>query len=207
MQKRNYQRELDSILDKISPEEQPKRLLLHSCCAPCSSYVLEYLSQYFEITLFYYNPNIGSREEYGKRTNELRSLISRVDYPHTVKLIEGEYEPDVFYETVRGLENEPERGKRCYECYKLRLKKTAKLAKELGVDYFTTTLSISPMKNAEWLNSIGEELGNEFEISYLPSDFKKRGGYQRSIELSREYDLYRQDYCGCVFSLKERRGE
>ncbi len=206
MQKRNYQKEMDGILEEIGPE-QPGTLLLHSCCAPCSSYVLEYLSQYFEITLFYYNPNIGSREEYVKRTNELKSLISRVNYPNPVTLIEGEYEPDVFYEMVRGLENEPERGKRCYECYKLRLKRTAKLAKELGVDYFTTTLSISPMKNAEWLNSIGEELGDEYEISYLPSDFKKKGGYQRSIELSKEYDLYRQDYCGCVFSLKERRGE
>ena len=206
MQKRNYQKELDGIIEKISAE-QPKTLLLHSCCAPCSSYVLEYLSQYFEITLFYYNPNIGRREEYDKRTNELKSLISRVNYPNPVTLIEGEYEPDVFYEMVRGLENEPERGKRCYECYKLRLKKTAELAKALGVDFFTTTLSISPMKNAEWLNSIGEELGSEFEISYLPSDYKKKGGYQRSIELSREYDLYRQDYCGCVFSLKERRGE
>ena len=206
MQKRNYQRELDDIIENISTEA-PRRLLLHSCCAPCSSYVLEYLSQYFEITLFYYNPNIGSAEEYDKRINELKSLISRVNYLHPVTLIEGKYEPEVFYETVRGLEQEPERGRRCYECYKLRLKKTAELAKELGTDYFTTTLSISPMKNADWLNSIGEELSDDYQISYLPSDFKKKGGYQRSIELSKEYGLYRQDYCGCVFSHKEKKSE
>ncbi len=206
MQKRNYQRELDAILEEISTDE-PKRLLLHSCCAPCSSYVLEYLSRYFEITLFYYNPNIGSKEEYDKRIAELKSLIARVTYFHPVTLVEGEYEPSLFYETVRGLEQELERGKRCYECYKLRLSKTAELAKKLGVDYFTTTLSISPMKDADWLNAIGEELAADFDIAYLPSDFKKKGGYQRSIELSREYGLYRQNFCGCIFSRRDKISE
>lgn len=203
MMKRNYQRELDSILEGLS-EDSPKKLLLHSCCAPCSSYVLEYLSQYFEIILFYYNPNISRAEEYDKRVAELKSLLARVQYHYPVTLVEGKYEPERFYQIAKGLEQEPERGKRCYECYKLRLTETARLCRKLQTDYFTTTLSISPMKNADWLNSIGEELAEEYDIHYLPSDFKKKGGYQRSIELSHTYGLYRQDYCGCVFSLRDR---
>ncbi len=201
--KRNYQRELDQILETL-PGKSPEKLLLHSCCAPCSSYVLEYLSRYFEIILFYYNPNISRQEEYEKRVKELKSLLSRMDFYYPVRLIEGTYEPERFYEISKGLEQEPERGKRCYECYKLRLTEAAKLCRELKADYFTTTLSISPMKNAEWLNSIGEELAETYGIHYLPSDFKKKGGYQRSIELSRIYGLYRQDYCGCIFSLRDR---
>lgn len=198
--KRNYQKELDGIIDRL-PQNPPKKLLLHSCCAPCSSYVLEYLSQYFEIILFYYNPNISREEEYNKRVAELKSLLARVHYHYPVTLIEGKYEPERFYEIAKGLEQEPERGRRCYECYKLRLLETAKLSRELGTDYFTTTLSISPMKNADWLNEIGEELAEEYALHYLPSDFKKKGGYQRSIELSHLYGLYRQNYCGCIFSL------
>jgi hypothetical protein len=204
MNKRNYQRELEEVLKDL-PENPPKKLLLHSCCAPCSSYVLEYLSRYFEIILFYYNPNISKREEYEKRVAELKSLISRVQYHYPVSLVEGTYEPERFYEAAKGLEQEPERGKRCYECYKLRLEESAKLCRELGTDYFTTTLSISPMKNADWLNEIGEELAKDYQVTYLPSDFKKKGGYQRSIALSKEYDLYRQDYCGCIFSMRDRK--
>jgi hypothetical protein len=202
MTKRNYQKELEGILKDL-PSDSPKKLLLHSCCAPCSSYVLEYLSRYFEIIIFYYNPNIGRAEEYEKRVAELKSLISRVQYHYPVTLIEGAYEPERFYQAAKGLEQEPERGKRCYECYKLRLAETARLSKELGTDYFTTTLSISPMKNADWLVQIGEELAETYGIHYLPSDFKKKGGYQRSIELSNTYGLYRQNYCGCVFSVRE----
>lgn len=206
MVRKNYQKELDGILEKL-PDAPVKKLLLHSCCAPCSSYVLEYLSQYFEILLFYYNPNISRAEEYEKRVAELKSLLARASYHHPVTLIEGKYEPERFYEIAKGLEQEPERGKRCYECYKLRLMETAKLCRSLKADYFTTTLSISPMKNADWLNEIGGELAQEYDIHYLPSDFKKKGGYQRSIELSRIYDLYRQDYCGCVFSLRDRKND
>ncbi len=203
MEKRNYQKELDRVTTKLVGEP-PKKLLLHSCCAPCSSYVLEYLSKYFEITIFYYNPNIGSATEYERRVAEQKALLEKMPLSNPVHFIEGVYQPEAFYEAVRGLENEPERGKRCYVCYKLRLSETARLCEELGADFFTTTLSISPMKNAEWLNEIGEELEKEYEITYLPSDFKKKGGYLRSIELSREYNLYRQDYCGCVFSLREK---
>lgn len=201
--KRNYQKELDGVLAELK-QMPPKKLLLHSCCAPCSSYVLEYLSQYFEIILFYYNPNISRAEEYDKRVAELKSLLAHVRYRYPVTLIEGKYEPERFYQAAKGLEQEPERGKRCYECYKLRLTETAKLCRRLHTDYFTTTLSISPMKNADWLNLIGEELAEEYAVHYLPSDFKKKGGYQRSIELSRIYGLYRQDYCGCIFSLRDR---
>jgi hypothetical protein len=167
--------------------------------------VLEYLSQYFEIVVFYYNPNISRAEEYEKRVAELKSLLARADYHYPVTLMEGAYEPERFFEVAKGLEQEPERGKRCYECYKLRLAETARLSKELGTDYFTTTLSISPMKNADWLVEIGEELAQTYGIHYLPSDFKKKGGYQRSIELSNIYELYRQNFCGCVFSMREHK--
>lgn len=204
MNERNYQKELEAILKDL-PEAPPKKLLLHSCCAPCSSYVLEYLSHYFEIIIFYYNPNIGSAEEYEKRVKELKSLLERANYHYPVTLIEGAYEPERFYQAARGLEQEPERGKRCYECYKLRLSETAKLSKKLETDYFTTTLSISPMKNADWLVEIGEELAKTYGLQYLPSDFKKKGGYQRSIELSKIYDLYRQNFCGCVFSVQKQK--
>jgi len=206
MNRRNYQRELEGILGKLKEEGRIPRLLLHSCCAPCSSYVLEYLSKYFEITVLYYNPNIYPPKEYELRVKEEEGLISKMPLAHPVKLVKGAYEPQVFYETVRGTEQEPEGGMRCFRCYGLRLREAARQAKAGGYDFFTTTLSISPLKSAEKLNEIGEGLGREYQVAYLPSDFKKRDGYKRSIELSREYGLYRQDYCGCVYSYEAGRG-
>lgn len=199
MNKRNYQKELDNIIQNMDGR---KKLLLHSCCAPCSSYCLEYLTKYFDITIFYYNPNISESEEFEKRVSELKRLIAEADYDNRPELIVGEYEPEVFEAMAKGLENEPERGKRCYECYKLRMEKTAELAKKLNMDYFTTTLSISPLKNADWINEIGELLAAVQEVPHLPSDFKKREGYKRSIELSEKYHLYRQNFCGCRFSKR-----
>lgn len=204
MNNRNYQKELEKIIERNQNESRVPRLLLHSCCAPCSSYVLEYLSRYFAITVFYYNPNISPREEYEKRVEEQRRLIERLPVEHPITFLAGEYEPDRFYEMAKGLEKEPEGGKRCFGCYRLRLTEAAKLAKEGGYDYFTTTLTISPLKNAGKLNEIGEELAGIYEVEHLPSDFKKKNGYKRSVELSGEYGLYRQDYCGCVFSKAER---
>lgn len=201
--KTNYQRKLDDIIRSLDPAAPPK-LLLHSCCAPCSSYVLEYLSQYFSITVFYYNPNIYPPEEYDHRVCELRRLIGQMPFKNPVTLVERGYDPQEFYEAVKGLEAVPEGGERCFACYRLRLERTAQLAAELGADYFTTTLSISPYKNAAKLNEIAEELGEIYSLAALPSDFKKKNGYRRSIELSAEYELYRQDYCGCVFSKRER---
>ncbi|MCR5054052.1 MAG: epoxyqueuosine reductase QueH [Lachnospiraceae bacterium] len=204
MTNRNYQKELDEILKRL--EGTPK-LLIHSCCAPCSSYVLEYLSEYFSITDLFYNPNIDKKAEYDKRLQELERLISNMPFKNPVTLMPGRYETIEFYDAVKGFEKEPERGKRCEICFRLRLTEAAKAARETGADYFTTTLSISPLKDAELLNTIGEELAAEYGVKYLPSDFKKRNGYKRSIELSKEYDLYRQDYCGCIFSYKERHPE
>lgn len=203
MMKRNYQKELDQILDTM---DRPQKLFLHSCCAPCSSYVLEYLAQYFEITVFFYNPNISPESEYQYRVNEIQRLIreSKDNYKYPITFVEGDYQPEVFYQMAKGMEELPERGERCYHCYEQRMREAAIKAVEAGADYFTTTLSISPMKNAQWINEIGESLSQEFHIKHLPSDFKKRNGYKRSIELSKEYDLYRQDYCGCVYSKKER---
>lgn len=199
---RNFQRELDKILGQITI---PPRLLLHSCCAPCSSYVLEYLRRYFEITVFYYNPNISIEAEYQKRVEEQKRLIAAYnqlpDSGLPISIIEGDYEPEAFYGIAKGLEQCPEGGERCFACYELRLRKTAELARKLGQDYFATTLTISPLKNAAKLNEIGERLSEEYQVPWLPSDFKKKNGYKRSIELSAEYDLYRQNYCGCVYSL------
>ncbi len=200
MNTRNYQKELDRILEKLEKEGRVPRLLLHSCCAPCSSYVLEYLSRYFEITVLYYNPNIYPPDEYRLRAEEERQLIARMPFVHPVTMKEGTYDPQLFYEAARGLEGEPEGGKRCEACYELRLKEAAREAKAGGYDFFTTTLSISPLKPAGKLNQIGERVAGEYGTVYLPSDFKKRDGYKRSIELSREYGLYRQNYCGCVYS-------
>ncbi len=200
MNNRNYQKELDAIINSIEESGCAPTLLLHSCCAPCSSYVLEYLSSYFRITVFYYNPNISSQEEYSLRLQEQKRLIEQLPAKYPISLIEGEYEPKKFYDLAKGLEKCPERGERCQKCYRLRLEETAKLAKETGADYFATTLTLSPLKDAKALNTIGEELGEEYGTRYLPSDFKKRGGYLRSIELSKEYDLYRQNFCGCVYS-------
>ncbi len=198
----NYQKELDKILDRLAGEGETPRLLLHSCCAPCSSYVLEYLSDYFSITVFYYNPNIYPESEYEKRVGELQSLLKRMPLKHPVSFLEGPYEKEKFYAVSKGLETEKEGGRRCMKCYELRLRAAAETAKDGGFDYFTTTLSISPQKNAQALNEIGLRLGEEYGVDYLVSDFKKKDGYKRSIELSREYDLYRQNYCGCEFSKK-----
>ena len=207
MNRRNYQKELDSILEGLARDGRVPRLLLHSCCAPCSSYVLEYLSRYFYITVLYYNPNIFPPSEYALRAREQESLISRMDFVYPVAFLEGSYRPETFYEAVKGLEGEPEGGKRCEKCYELRLLEAAKEAKAGDYDYFTTTLTISPLKSADKLNEIGRRLGTEYGVAYLPSDFKKRDGYKRSTQLSKEYGLYRQDYCGCVYSVRERSGE
>lgn len=209
-QKRNYQKELEKIIEENQKQNIVPSLFLHACCAPCSSYCLEYLAQYFAITVFYYNPNISPKEEYEKRVAELDGLIGRqrellrnaqVKYP--IHFLEGRYDPERFYEMAKGMEELPEGGERCFACYELRLREAAEEAKKGGFDYFTTTLSISPHKNAQKLNEIGKALGEEYGIAYLPSDFKKKNGYRRSCELSDEFGLYRQDYCGCVFSKRE----
>lgn len=199
----NYQKELDKLIEKNMKEGVIPRLFLHSCCAPCSSYVLEYLSKYFSITVFYYNPNISPREEYEKRVEEVCCLINKMQFDHPVEFVEGRYEPEKFYEMAKGLEDVPEGHERCFKCYRLRLEEAARLAREGGFDYFTTTLSISPLKNAGKINEIGEELARIYQVPHLPSDFKKKNGYKRSVELSHEYGLYRQNYCGCVFSKRE----
>ncbi|MCR5107455.1 MAG: epoxyqueuosine reductase QueH [Lachnospiraceae bacterium] len=202
MNKRNYQKELDALTASINTEKKPS-LLLHSCCAPCSSYCLMYLAEFFDITDYYYNPNITIEEEYYKRIGELERLIGIYNKDqNNIRFVRGEYEPEIFNEMAKGLENEPEGGKRCYRCYELRMRKACEYAKENGFDYFTTTLSISPLKNVSWINEIGERLGEEYGIKHLPSDFKKKNGYLRSIELSRKYGLYRQDYCGCEYSKR-----
>ncbi|MCR5206709.1 MAG: epoxyqueuosine reductase QueH [Lachnospiraceae bacterium] len=210
----NYHKELEKEIKKWSDKEMCPTILLHSCCAPCSSYCMEYLSKYAEITAFYYNPNITDENEYRHRVAELKRLIDemfvgqtdevfikdKTSTVHKPSFIEGEYDPDYFYNIAKGLESEPECGRRCIKCYELRLRKTAEEAAKGGYDYFTTTLTISPLKDAQVLNRLGIKLGEEYGVKYLPSDFKKNGGYQRSIELSREYNLYRQNYCGCEFS-------
>lgn len=250
MNKVNYQLELEKVLRGLP--DLHRRLFLHSCCAPCSSYCLEYLRQWFEVTVFYYNPNISMPEEYRHRVEEQKRLIGELNaqadaalktgqegrsaaelkrkpegrtvaagvnaelerrqggegavcaIPNRISFVEGAYEPERFYEIAKGLEDCPEGGERCFACYELRLREAAQMAKAGGYDYFTTTLTISPLKNAQKLNEIGQRLALEYGVAYLPSDFKKKGGYQRSIELSREYGLYRQDYCGCTFSKAER---
>ena len=221
MNPRNYQKELDKILQEIEQggAEKVPTLFLHSCCGPCSSYVLEYLAPYFKITVFYYNPNISAESEYQHRVSEQKRLIDLYNAKgkgHRIDVIEGDWQPALFYEAIKGFEHIPEGGERCFRCYELRLRETALQAAKRGFDYFGTTLTISPLKNAEKLNEIGEalaaELGNGTAQgvsdggapNWLPSDFKKKGGYQRSIELSKEYNLYRQDYCGCSYSKAER---
>ena len=195
--KTNYQLETDKCISALPPEEKPA-LLLHSCCGPCSSYVLEYLTRYFEITVFYYNPNISPEEEYHHRVEEIRRLIHEMC--PSVQLLEGRYEPERFFAMAKGLEQEPERGARCHKCYRLRLEESALEAQRGGFDYFTTTLSISPQKDSAVLNAIGREVSDQYGVPYLFSDFKKREGYKRSIQLSAQFHLYRQNHCGCVFS-------
>jgi len=210
MNARNYQKELDKTLEMIKKEGRVPTLFLHSCCAPCSSYVLEYLSRYFEITVFYYNPNIYPPSEYEERTGEQERLIREMNEEwsmdaerHPIHFLAGTYVPEEFYTAVKGLEQEPEGGERCTECFRLRLLEAARQASAGSFDYFTTTLTISPLKDAVRLNRIGEEMGERYGIAFLPSDFKKKNGYKRSTELSREHALYRQNYCGCVFSKRE----
>ncbi len=206
-QKLNYQKELDHILEGVLCKDTKPSLLLHSCCGPCSSYCLSYLHQFFNITVFYFNPNIDPKEEYEHRLSVQKHLINRLneDLSTQIELLEGEYDHDAFLSAAKGLEEEPEGGKRCRECFYLRLNEAHKKAMELGFDYYGTTLTVSPHKNAVLINEIGSQIAGIDEnkqVLWLPSDFKKKNGYQISIELSRKYDLYRQDYCGCEFARK-----
>ena len=194
----NYANKLKEIIDKL--DYKPK-LLLHSCCAPCSSYVITYLYDYFDITILYYNPNIYPYEEYKKRKDEQIRLISNFK---GVKIIDCDYDNDIYNEVIKGLENEPERGSRCTKCFYLRLDKTGEIAKKNNFEYFVTTLTVSPYKNAKLLNEIGEDISKKYDIKWLYSDFKKNDGYKKSIELSKKYDLYRQDYCGCIYSKRDK---
>ena len=207
----NYQKELEKQIEKLQQEQTIPTLLLHSCCAPCSSYVMKYLRQFFKITVFYYNPNISEEAEYRKRVTEQKRLIAiyngqleKGEQGYSIDVIEGDYDTENFYSFARERAELPEGGERCFLCYELRLRKTAVLARELAYDFFATTLTISPLKNAEKLNEIGRKLEEELGICWLPSDFKKKNGYKQSVELSAEYGLYRQDYCGCVYSKLER---
>ncbi len=200
----NYNLEMEKQMENI---KEGSSLLLHACCAPCSTACLERLADYFKVTIFYYNPNITDKNEYQKRIDEIKKLISLINPKYKVELLEGDYDPKVFLNMSKGLENEPERGKRCYKCYELRLRETANIASKLGFNNFCTTLTLSPHKNCDWINEIGENLDKEYESNYLYSDFKKKEGYKRSIELSKKYDLYRQDYCGCIYSKRDRQAE
>lgn len=219
----NYQKELEDFI--VQNENSRKKLLLHSCCAPCSSYVLEYLREYFDITVFFYNPNISNSAEYEKRLREEIRLIEAYnlqvtqgdfDKMHSTKnagmieILQADYDAEKFYEAVKGYEQLGEGSERCQRCFALRLEESARIAKEYGFSYYTTTLTISPLKNADWLNEIGKKMGEKYDVCFLPSDFKKKNGYKRSIELSKEFGLYRQDFCGCVFSkaeMEKRRKE
>lgn len=207
MNKINYQKQLDSIIEHNEREDILPSLLLHSCCAPCSSYTIEYLSKHFNITVLYYNPNISPVEEYEKRKAEQIRLINSMPTKNKVSFLDCDYDSSEFFDIARGYEHCREGGERCFRCYELRIDKTAQLAKENGFDYFCTTLSISPLKNAQKINEIGFKLSEKYGVSWLPSDFKKREGYKRSIELSREYGLYRQNFCGCVYSKREINDE
>ena len=195
----NYDFEMEEQIKNI---EEGTKLLLHACCAPCSSAVLERLGDFFEISIFYYNPNITEEEEYQKRILEVKKFISCIHPKYKISVIEGNSEPEIFFNMAKGLEHEPERGKRCYKCYELRLEETARVAEVLGFNYFCTTLTLSPHKNSNWINEIGETLNRKYNTNYLYSDFKKKNGYKRSIELSKQYHLYRQDYCGCIYSKR-----
>lgn len=193
--------------EQMSSTKEGSTLLLHACCAPCSSACLERLSNFFKITIIYYNPNITEEKEYLKRLEELKNFIQKIKVKYPINIIDTRYDPKEFFEISKGLEKEKERGKRCYKCYELRLEETAKVAKENNFDFFATTLTLSPYKKTDWLNEIGENLSNKYQTSYLYSDFKKKNGYKRSIELSKEYNLYRQDYCGCIYSKLEQEEE
>ncbi len=203
MPKNNYQRTLEQELEKISGQGRCPHLLLHSCCAPCSSYVLTYLSRYFRITLLYYNPNISPEAEFRQRLAEQKRLLAEMPLANPVTLISGRYDPAEFYRIAAGHEDDPEGAERCEQCYRLRLEEAARTARRISADYFTTTLSISPLKDAEKLNTIGRELSEQYDVAYLFSDFKKRDGYKESCRLSAEYHLYRQNYCGCIYSKRD----
>ena len=203
MNRRNYQRELEKIIAENEASGRHPKLLLHVCCAPCSSWCLEFLNRYFEITVFFYNPNIDDPEEYRKRAEEEKRLLREMPSAAGVRFLEGRYDPEAWRARVRGHEADPEGGDRCGICFALRLREAAETARCLGFDCFTTTLTISPMKDAARLNEIGEKAGAAAGVPFLPSDFKKKNGYHRSVELSRIYHLYRQDYCGCSFSMEE----
>jgi hypothetical protein len=205
MNKINYQHRLDEEIASLQKDGRIPRLLMHSCCAPCSSYCLAYLAEFFHITIYYYNPNISPEEEYQKRVSEQKRLITQLPVKYPVEFVQDIYEPEVFFHMAKGLEKEPEGGERCFRCYELRQRKAAEYAAREKFDYFTTTLSVSPHKNAAKLNEIGQKLAEEYGVTYLVSDFKKKGGYLKSIELSGKYDLYRQDYCGCIYSQEERK--
>lgn len=196
----NYNLLMENQIKNIN--KKVPTLLLHACCAPCSSAVLERLGNIFKITVLYYNPNITEESEYNKRLEEIHKFIKKFKTKYSIEVIDGRYDPKEFFDMAKNLENEPERGKRCYLCYQMRLKETANVAEKLSFDYFTTTLSLSPYKNSNWINEIGEKLDNNYQTKYLYSDFKKNNGYKRSIELSKEYNLYRQDYCGCIYSKR-----
>ena len=200
----NYNLEMEKQMSNLKEGDS---LLLHACCAPCSTACLERLANFFKVTIFYYNPNITDKFEYQKRIEEIKKLLILINPKYKVELLEGEYNPKVFLDMSKGLEMEPERGKRCYKCYELRLRETANIASKLGFNNFCTTLTLSPHKNCDWINEIGERLDKEYESNYLYSDFKKKEGYKRSIELSKKYDLYRQDYCGCIYSKRDKQEE
>ena len=197
----NYEKLME---EQILNSKEGSSLLLHACCAPCSSAVLERLASHFKISILYYNPNITEEKEYQKRLDELRKFISKLNFKYQINIIDTRYEPKEFFKIAKGLEKEKEQGKRCYKFYELRLEETAKVAKEKNFDFFATTLTLSPYKKTSWLNEIGENLSEKYQANYLYSDFKKKNGYKRSIELSKEYNLYRQDYCGCIYSKLER---
>lgn len=204
MMKKNYQLEMEKEFARIAEQGIHPRLLLHSCCEPCSSAVLERLTGAFDITVFYYNPNIAPEEEFFHRAEEQKRLIASIPHVGSIDFLCGNYDSERFYRVARGFEAAPEGGERCTRCFTLRLGETARLARKMGFDYFTTTLSISPLKDAQRLNQIGGTLAERFGVQYLFSDFKKKDGYRRSCALSEQYGLYRQDYCGCIFSRRER---
>lgn len=207
MNKRNLQKELESIINKAQLAGKRPKLLLHACCAPCSSHCMEYLNNYFDITIYFYNPNIDNEKEYKLRVAEEKRLIQEMNLAFKVEFVEGRYEPKKFHKLVKGHEKDKEGDERCHICYEMRLLDSAKFAKDNNFDYFTTSLSISPMKNSLILCEIGEKIANDMGVAYLPSDFKKKEGYKRSVELSKQYNLYRQDYCGCSFSRRNRKEE
>ena len=200
----NYDLEMEKQMSNL---KEGDNLLLHACCAPCSTACLERLANFFKVTIFYYNPNITDEIEYKKRIEEIKKLLTLISPKYKVELLEGSYEPNKFFEMAKGLEKEPERGKRCFKCYEMRLEETAKIASKLDFNNFCTTLTLSPHKNANWINEIGKKLNTEYDSNYLYSDFKKKEGYKRSIELSKEYNLYRQDYCGCIYSKRDKQVE